>query len=238
VHRLDPRTKLVLTLAFAVVVVSTPPTHLAALVGYAGLLLWAVAAARIPVRYVVVRAAAVLPFSLLAAAWLPFLHEGPTVDLWGGAVRLSVAGLWLLFGVVVKSLLGTAAAVLLAVTTPFNTLVGGLRKLGVPVILVDTLTLTYRYLFVLIEEAGRLRRAAAARGYRPRWLGQALLIGRLIGQLFMRSYERAERVYGAMVQRGYRGHMPASRDFALTVYDVGALAVILPALVAVRAWLR
>jgi cobalt/nickel transport system permease protein len=98
--------------------------------------------------------------------------------------------------------------------------------------------LTYRYLFVLIEEARRLRRAAAARGYRPRWLGQSLLIGRLIGQLFMRSYERAERVYGAMVQRGYRGHMPMSREFAFGIPDVAALLVVLPALAAVRTWLR
>ncbi len=165
VHRLDPRTKLVLALAFAVFVVSTPPTRLSAFVGYAGLLSWATAWAGIPVSYVVSRAAAVLPFSVLAAMWLPFLylHEAPAVELWGGAVRLSVSGLWLFAGVVMKSFLGTGAAIVLAVTTPFNALVGGLRKLGVPVILVDTLTLTYRYLFVLIEEAHRLRRAAAAR---------------------------------------------------------------------------
>jgi cobalt/nickel transport system permease protein len=238
VHRLDPRTKLVLALAFAVFVVSTPPTRLSAFVGYAGLLSWAIAWAGIPVSYVVSRAAAVLPFSVLAAVWLPFLHESPAVECWGGAVRLSVSGLWLFAGVVMKSFLGTGAAILLAVTTPFNALVAGLRKLGVPVILVDTLTLTYRYLFVLIEEARRLRRAAAARGYRPRWLGQSLLIGRLIGQLFMRSYERAERVYGAMVQRGYRGHMPMSREFAFGTPDVAALLVVLPALAAVRTWLR
>ncbi len=238
VHRLDPRTKLVLTLAYAVFVVSTPPTRVAAFVGYAGLLLWAIAWARVPVRYVAVRAAAVLPFSLLAAAWLPFLHGGPVVELWGGALRLSLFGLWLLAGVAVKSSLGVAAAVLLAATTPFPALVGGLRRLGAPAILVDGLTLTYRYLFVLIEEAGRLRRAAAARGYRPRWLGQTLLIGQLIGQLFLRSYERAERVYGAMVQRGYRGSMPLSRQLALGAADAMALIVVLSALVAVRIWLR
>lgn len=238
VHRLDPRTKLILALAFAVLVVSTPPARLPAFVGYAGLLSWATAIAGIPLAFVVVRAAAVLPLSVLAALWMPFLHDGPAVELWGGTVRLSVAGLWLLSGVVMKSFLGAGAAVLLATTTPFHELAGGLRKLGVPVILVDTLTLTYRYLFVLIEEAARLRRAAAARGYRPRWLGQALLIGRLIGQLFMHSYERAERVYGAMLLRGYRGQMPTSRKLALGKVDVAALAILLPALIAVRTWLR
>ncbi len=238
VHRLDPRTKLILAVSFAVLVVSTPPARLAAFVGYAGLLSWAAALAGIPLAAVAMRAAAVLPFSVLAALWLPFLHEGPVVALWGGAVRLSVPGLWLLSGVVMKSFLGAGAAVLLATTTPLHELAGGLRKLGVPVILVDTLTLTHRYLFVLLEEATRLRRAAAARGYRPRWLGQALLIGRLIGQLFLRSYERAERVYDAMVQRGYRGQMPASREYAFGKVDVTALVILLPTLIAVRMWLR
>lgn len=238
VHRLDPRTKLVLTLAFVGCAVSTPPTRLAAFVGYTGLLLCAIGWARVPVRYVLVRTAAVLPFSLLAAAWLPFLHVGPALELWDGGVRLSVSGLWLLAGVMMKSLLGTAAAILLAVTTPLPALAAGLRKLGAPVIFVDTLTLIYRYLFVLVEEAGRLRRAAAARGYRPRWLGQALLIGRLVGQLFLRSYERAERVYGAMLQRGYRGSMPVSRPLALRTADMIAAFVVLPVLVAVRTWLR
>ncbi|MHB0958644.1 MAG: cobalt ECF transporter T component CbiQ [Pirellulaceae bacterium] len=238
VHRLDPRTKLILVLTFVVLVVSTPPTRVSAFVGYAGLLSWVTALGRIPLALVLRRAAAVLPFSVLVALWLPFFHEGPVVTLWGGAVRLSVPGLWLLSGVVMKSLLGAGAAVLLAATTPFHELAGGLRKLGVPAILVDTLTLTYRYLFVLIEEATRLRRAAAARGYRPRWLGQALLIGRLIGQLFMRSYERAERVYDAMVQRGYRGQMPTAREYAFGLGDVGALLIVLPALIAVRTWLR
>ncbi|MHB8972634.1 MAG: cobalt ECF transporter T component CbiQ [Pirellulaceae bacterium] len=238
VHRLDPRTKLILALVYAVLVVSTPPPRLLAFVGYAGLISWATAFADIPPSFVVVRAAAVLPFSVLAALWMPFLHDGPAVACWGGAVQLSVAGLWLLSGVVMKSFLGAGAAVLLATTTPFHELAGGLRKLGVPVILVDTLTLTYRYLFVLIEEATRLRRAAAARGYRPRWLGQALLIGRLVGQLFMHSYERAERVYGAMLLRGYRGQMPTSRELTLGRIDIATLVIVLPALLAVRTWLR
>ncbi len=238
VQRLDPRTKLILVLGFAIVVVSTPPTRLAAFVAYAGLLSWATAGAGVPVTSVLWRSAAVLPFSALAASWLPFVHAAPAVELWGGAVRLSVSGLWLFAGVVMKSLLGAGAAVLLTLTTPMPQLAAALRKLGAPVILVDTLTLTYRYLFVLVEEAGRLRRAAAARGYRPRWLGQALLIGRLVGQLFLRSYERAERVHGAMVQRGYRGSMPTARELAWGVPDVVALAVVLPALAAVRTWLR
>jgi len=237
VHRLDPRAKVLLTLAFAVVVVSTPPTRVRAFLVYAGLVSWTTALAHVPLRYLLVRVAAVLPFSVVAALWLPFLRGGESVALFWGRLHVSVAGLWLLAGVAMKSILGAAAVLLLVSTTPFGSLLAGLRRLGAPVILVDLLSLTYRYLFVLVDEAMRLRRAAAARGYRPRWLGQAVLIGRLVGRLFVRAYERAERVYGAMLQRGYTGRLPASRPLHFRAADAAALSVIVPALAAVRIFL-
>ena len=169
VHRLDPRAKVLLALAFTVTVVSTPPPRVLAFIVYAGLMSWTAALARVPLTYVLLRAAAVLPFSVLAAVWLPFLNGGETWALLGGRVHLSVAGSWLFAGVAMKSFLGASAAVLLVSTTPFSSLLRGLRKLGAPAILVDLLALTYRYVFVLVGEAMRLRRAAAARGYRPRW---------------------------------------------------------------------
>ena len=70
--------------------------------------------------------------------------------------------------------------------------------------------MTQRYLSLLIEEATRLRRAAIARGYAPKWLPQSIIVGRLAGSLFVRSYERAERVYGAMRLRGYTGLLPSA----------------------------
>jgi len=234
IHRLDPRVKLMLALAFTVTVVSTPPSHLLSFVVYAGLLSWAVALARVPLSYMLLRAAAVLPFSVLAALWLPLLKGGETWALFSGRLHLSVAGSWLLAGVAMKSFLGASAAILLVSTTPFSMLLRGFRKIGAPVVLVDMLALTYRYLFLLVGEAMRLRRAAAARGYRPRWLGQAVLIGRLVGRLFVRSYERAERVYGAMLLRGYTGRMPASQPLHLRPVDILAPAIFAPLLVAVR----
>ena len=123
-------------------------------------------------------------------------------------------------------------------TTRFGCLLAGLRKLKVPVIFVDMLALTYRYLFVLVEEVQRLRRAAAARGYRPRWLGQAVLVGRLIGQLFVRSYERAERVYGAMVQRGFNGQMPASRPLEFRAVDAAVLGASISMVIGIRIFLK
>jgi len=238
VHRLDPRAKIALVAAFAVIVVSTPPPRPMAFVVYAGLLAWGCALARVPVGYVLVRALGVLPFSVLVAVWMPFMADGPTVAVFGGRLHLSVPGLWVFAGVVMKSFLGAASSIWLVSTTPFASLLAALRKMGAPAIVVDLLALTYRYLFVLVGEAMRLRRAAAARGYRPHWLGQAWLIGRLIGRLFMRSYERAERVYAAMVLRGFTGRMPAAAPLRFRAADAATLVVLIPALVAVRIYLR
>ena len=234
VHRLDPRSKALAVLAFVIVVVSTPPQHLLAFVIYAGLTAWAAALARVPLGYVLLRAAAVLPFSALVALALPFFEGGPTVRVLGGRLELSVQGLWTLAGVTLKSCLGAAAVVLLISTTRFSALLRALRALGMPALFADLLALTYRYLFVLTGEAMRLRRAAAARGYRPRWLGQALLVGRMVGNLFLRSYERAERIYGAMLLRGYSGRLPPSAPLRFRGADLLALAVVVPVLVAVR----
>ncbi len=237
-HRLDPRAKTLLVLTFIIVAVSTPPNRLLAFVVYAGLLSWACALAHLPLSYLALRACAVLPFSVLAAVWLPFVGEGEQVALLGGRLHLSVPGLWLFAGVVMKSLLGAGATLWLISTTPFSSLLSGLRKLGAPVLVVDLLALTYRYIFVLVGEALRLRRGAASRGYRPRWLGQAILIGRLIGRLFLRSYEHSERIYGAMILRGFTGRMPASQPLHFRHRDLLALLILLPALIAARVFLR
>ena len=190
-HGLDPRAATLLAVAFTITVVSTPPPHLLSFVIYAGILSWACALSRVPLHRVAIRAAGVLPFSVLAAVWMPFVAGGPAVSLFGGHLHTSVAGLWTLAGVGMKSFIGVGTAVWLASTTPFAELLNGLRRVGTPALIIDTLTLAHRYVFLLVCEASRLRRAAAARGYRPRWLGQAFLVGRLVGHLFVGSYERA-----------------------------------------------
>ena len=171
IHRLDARTKALVAVFFVLTVVSTPPNHLLAFVVYAGLLLWFAALGRVPVGFIALRAALALPFSALVAAGLPFMGGERTVVVLG--VHLSANGLWLLAGAAMKSGLGVSALVLLVSTTPLSALLSGVRRLGAPPLFVDMLGLTYRYLFVLVEEAARLRRAAEARGYRPRRLPQA-----------------------------------------------------------------
>ena len=232
-HRLDARTKIILTLFLIVLEVSTPPQHFLTFVIYAGLLLWTLALSQVPPGLVVRRAVMVLPFSALTALGLPFVRGGETLVFLG--FNLSVPGIWLLIGATIKSMLGAVALILLVATTPFHQLLEGLRRLGMPTIFMDILALTYRYLYILMDEAKRLRRAAIARGYAPKWLPQAIIVGRLIGNLFIRSYERAERVYGAMRLRGYMGQIP-SAPAPFPISERFGLAFMILALITVRLW--
>ena len=188
VHHLPSGLKLLAALGLVFVVVLTP-LHLRWVFGSVGIGLIGVAlVTRIPLSYLAQRLLLVEPF-VLGLAVLTLLQPGG----------------WMVFlGIVVKSTLCLLAMVLLASTTPFAELLQVLRRLRVPALLVTTVALLYRYLFVLSEEIERMNRARHSRTFiRHRWRMWQTLAS-VIGQLFVRSTERAERIYAAMCARGWR----------------------------------
>jgi cobalt/nickel transport system permease protein len=94
--------------------------------------------------------------------------------------------------------------ILLSATTPFSGLLRVMQRLGVPWLLVTTLALMYRYLFVLANEAERMRRARASRTFTRQRCHLWRSLGTLLGQLFVRTSERSERIYAAMCARGWK----------------------------------
>lgn len=187
---IDARLKLGLCLGFVLVTVSTPPARLDILAGLAVLPLGAAVIGRVPPLVLARRLLLLAPFVLVAAA-APLMRQGEGLDA--------------ALGMLAKAALGCSALVLLAATTPVDALLSALAALRCPRLVVLLLGLTARYLHVLGEEAGRLRRAATARGFAPRHLLQARIIGDLAGALFLRSVSRAERVQAAMLARGFDG---------------------------------
>lgn len=156
-----------------------------------------------------------LPF-LIAAVPLVFTRPGdPLGSIVLGPLTVTVSGEGLrTFGsIALKSWLSVQVALLLTFTTPFHDLVDALRRLHLPAVMVGIVSFMYRYLAVLGDEAGRLLRARAARsaaaadgsagGGSMRW--RAGVTGSMVGSLFLRSYERSERVYAAMQARGFDG---------------------------------
>lgn len=189
---------------------------------------------QVGLRLVQARSVVALPFALAA---LTVVFSTPGNPLWvlpllGGRWAVTDAGLVRFGSIVVRSYLSVQAAVLLASTTPFPDLLWGMRALRIPRVLVVIGGFLYRYLFVLADEAARLMRAREARSMAPdgrgggsvRW--RARVTGGMVGSFFIRSYERSERIYAAMLARGYDGEVRALSPPSLRATDlmVGVLA--------------
>jgi cobalt/nickel transport system permease protein len=190
-----------------------------------------------------------LPF-VLAALPLVFTRPGdPLGTLELGPVTLTVSGQGLreFATIALKSWVSVQAALLLTFTTRFADLVEGLRRLHLPRIMVAIIGFMYRYLAVLTDEATRLNRARVSRsavvagrgGGSVAW--RASVVGGMVGSLFIRSYERSERVYAAMQARGFEGEFRTLGGRTLTrlewaVLATGLLALVL-FLVAAQLWL-
>lgn len=210
IHRLDPRTKALAMLAFVLVVMATPPTAWPAFALGTVLMAGLILIARLPPLYVLKRSAVVAPFVLMIALFLPFFEGGQVAGSYNiGWWRVSIPydRLLVLWNVVVKSWLSALSLILLSATTPFPRLLKGLQRLGVPRVMVMILSFMYRYLFVLVDEAMRMGRARESRGLGGSRVRQIRTLGNMIGTLFLRSYERGERVYQAMLARGFDGEM-------------------------------
>jgi len=212
IHRLDPRTRILTTLAFVVAVVGTPPTAWPVFLSYALLIAGLILLARLPLLYALKRSAMIIPFVLMITAFVPFLGRGEVAasyDLWRWRMSVTYEGLTMLWSTLARAWLSILGLILLSATTPFPQLLKGLQRLGVPRVMVMILSFLYRYLFVLLDEAMRMQRARESRSVAPshpfdrRWLGQMRAVGGAIGALFIRSIERGERVYQAMLARGY-----------------------------------
>jgi cobalt/nickel transport system permease protein len=232
IHRLDPRAKILGLAGITVIGVSTPlhawPAYVACLVALAAI----AAVARVAPGIVWSRVRVILPLVVFVAAFVPFVRGGPAVEV--GPLSLSESGLATFALVTVKATIGAFSAVLLGATTSFPDILHGLERLRMPRLLTVIAAFMYRYVFVIVDEARRMRSALAARAYRPRHIGQVAAIGRLVTALFLRSYERGERVYLAMLARGYGGTMPRFAVLAFRRADTVFLAALLLTLIPLR----
>ncbi|HET9310406.1 MAG TPA: cobalt ECF transporter T component CbiQ [Actinomycetota bacterium] len=237
VHRLAPETKLVAQVLFVLVVVATPREAFWAFGVYAGMVLAAAGAAAIPIGFLLRRLAIEVPF-VAFAFFLPIVGQGERVDVLG--VSLSVEGLWGAWNILAKATIGVMASTLLASTTTMAEFLTGFDRLHVPRAFTSIASFMVRYMDVIADDVRRMRIARLSRGYEGRWIWQARAIGQTAGALFIRAYERGERVYLAMLSRGYAGTMPEMGEVRATPRQwLTALAPVSVALpVCVFAWMQ
>jgi cobalt/nickel transport system permease protein len=244
-HRLDPRVKFVLAVAFILTTALTPVGAWPVYILLISLAFAVEILSGLGVGYVLRRASLAFPF-VLAAIPLVFTTSGSVVfsfSLFSWNLVITDEGLVRFISLAVKSWISVQAAILLAASTSFPELMVAMRAVKIPRLLVAIFGLMWRYLFVLADEALRLVRARAARsglagreGLKPggslAW--RARVTGSMAGSLFMRAFERSDRIYLAMLSRGYDGEIRAapmprlpSRDVLVLTGGLSLLSLLL-----------
>jgi cobalt/nickel transport system permease protein len=188
VSRLPAALKLGVALAMIVGTVLAPGWAVGWFVAMAVVLVIAVVLGRLP-----------LLFLLKRLVWLsPFILSVALVNAWQPATR----GSWRV--VAAKSTICLLTIIVVSNTTPFSRILRVLRAARVPGLLITTIALMHRYLFVLVEEAERMRRARASRTFTRQRRARWQTLSTVVGQLFVRASERAEHIYDAMCARGWK----------------------------------
>lgn len=244
IHSADPRVKTVCTLFYVATCALTPIASWPAYLLLFAIVLAAEILSRVGVVYVIKRAALALPFAL-AAVPIVFTTEGRLVfaiPLGDISLAATSEGLARFASIVLKSWFSVQAAIVLTSSTPFPQLLQAMRAIRAPKLLVAILGLMWRYLFVLVDEALRLARARSARSGSPvgaqtrpggtvSW--RAKVTGGMAGNLLLRAFERSERIYAAMLSRGYDGEVralplpPLSISAKVNLLAAGILALLL-----------
>ena len=188
VHSFPPMAKLIVAVLFVVAMVLLPRDAWGAFAAGAGALLAVALVSRVGLGHLLARLILVEPFVLCVA----------------GLSLFQPNGFWIFLSMLTRSTLCLFCMVLLSATTRFSDILGALWRLRVPPLIVTTLALMYRYLFLIFEEAGRMHRARASRTFsQSRWFVWRRW-ATVVGHLFVRTSSRAERIYDAMCARGWR----------------------------------
>jgi len=241
IHRFDPRVKVAMTVLLVLSNVLLPDGAWLAFFCSWMVVVGVNRLADISFRALIARSFIALPFALAAVSVIFSVPGNPlaTIGMGSAGWVISDAGVIRFLSILLRSWISVQAAIVMTVTTAFPDLIHALRHLRVPAILVAIISFMYRYLFVLSDEALRLLRARESRSARPERGGGGTLVwharvaGNMAGQLFLRSYERSDRVYHAMLARGYRGqfltmnpHVMDQRDWVAGMIGLLVLVVL------------
>jgi cobalt/nickel transport system permease protein len=192
-------------LAFIIVSAATPITKWWAFIAYFVAIFLVSLVAKIPTPTLLKRSLIEIPF-ILFAILMPFFGTGERFEV--GPLNLYRESLLAAAGIVVKGTLGVLSAVVLSTSTTARELLRGLEKLHLPKLMVQIAAFMLRYVNVISDEMERMKVARESRGFIATGLKDWKVIAIAASALFIRSYERGERVHLAMLSRGYTGVLP------------------------------
>lgn len=221
IHRLDSRVKFLVTFVFTVMVLSLGRTSVSILTCCAVGPFTVLVLAGIPLRFAFKHILLVSPFILILALSCPLYDKSPLVVAFGPFALQISAGWMRCFAILGKFVVTMSALIALVSTTRFGDLLAGLGRLGVPKLLIIQLGLLYRYIFVLIDRAGRILRARAGRKLRNLGLKPELKIAAaMVGSLLIRSIDTAEHINIAMQGRGFDGNWRSLSESRIRRSDI------------------
>jgi len=211
-HLLPSHLKILAVLAFISVSVSTPITRWPAFIAFFLLLVATAYASKIPLPLLFKRALIEIPF-IFFAILMPFFGTGEKFEIAG--IELYREGLLAGISIVVKGTLGVLAAVILSTTTTAREILRGLERLKLPAVMVQIASFMLRYVNVVNDEMERMKIARESRGFEATGIKSWKVLATAAGALFIRSYERGERVHLSMLSRGYEGALPQEQQFKI-----------------------
>ena len=216
VHRLDPRVKVIATMLFLFTVVSFSKYEVMALFPFFLFPVLLMTIGEIPILFILKKVFIVSPFAIFIGIFNPLLDTRTAAVIAG----IPVSAGWISFtAIMLKFSLTVSAAILLIATTSFPGVCHALRQLGFPSLFTAQLLFLYRYIFVLMEEAMRITRARDMRSFGKRGKESKVIV-RLIGILFLRTVDRAERIYYAMLSRGFQGDILSLKQSHIKATDL------------------
>ena len=220
IHRLEPRAKVLTTLCFIIAVVSFKKYDLVGLMPFTVYPIALMAVGNIPFSYIGKKLLIASPFVFFVAMFNPILDRSPVTEL--GALTIS-GGLVSFASIMLKYVLTVSAMLTLIACTGFDAICSALTRMGVPGVFTVQLLFVYRYIFVLGEEAGRMARARALRSFGNRGM-EISACSSMVGQLLLRTLERAQRIHLAMLCRGFDGEIRQVSPTAIRLQDLLFLA--------------
>jgi cobalt/nickel transport system permease protein len=238
-HLLPSHLKILAVLAFISVSVSTPITRWPAFIAFFLLLVATAYASKIPLLLLFKRALIEIPF-IFFAILMPFFGTGEKFEIVG--IELYREGLLAGTSIVVKGTLGVLAAVILSTTTTAREILRGLERLKLPAVMVQIASFMLRYVNVISDEMERMKVARESRGFIATGIKHWKVIATSAAALFIRSYERGERVHLAMLSRGFDGNLPTlvtdtvTKQHWISALSVPVLALIFSLLFLVIGW--
>lgn len=239
IHRVDPRVKVIFFFLLILVIVSTPPQQLVKFAGYFLILLILLLLSRIPLLYVFARSLVIIPFVLLIAIFIPFFRGGEIAGSYNFLtlnLTISQKGILIFQNILFKSWLSVLSLTILTSTTKFSSLLKALEILKIPRVLILIASFFYRYIFLLVDQIMKIKNARDSRSFKKNPVYQFKIIGHMIGELFIRTYERAERIYLAMVSRGFNGTIYTLESFKIRTFDLCFLGSLIIILFFIRLW--